>query len=61
MERLTYTVTEVAHLLGISRSSAYEAVRRGEIPSITLGHRVVISRTALDRLLDTPTGTDPTR
>ena len=61
MERLTYTVTEVAHLLGISRSSAYEAVRRGEIPSITLGHRVVISRTAIDRLLDTPTGTDPTR
>ncbi len=38
--RLTYTVPEVAELLGISRSTAYVCVRRGEIPSITLGRRV---------------------
>ena len=29
--KITYTVTEAAELLGISRSSAYECVRRGEI------------------------------
>ncbi len=36
-QKVTYTVVEVAELLGISRTSAYECVRRGEIPSLTLG------------------------
>lgn len=54
--KLTYTVTEVAELLGISRSSAYECVRRGEIPALTLGRRVVIPRRALERLLATEPG-----
>ena len=49
--KLTYTVTEAAELLGISRSSAYECVRRGEIPSLTLGRRVVIPRHGLEALL----------
>ncbi len=56
MDRLTYTVVEAAELLGISRTSAYECVRRGEIPSITLGRRVVVSRVALQRLLESATG-----
>lgn len=55
MERLTYTVTEAAELLGISRTSAYECVRRGDIPSIALGRRLVVSRVALLRLLDSTT------
>ena len=54
--RLTYTVTEAAELLGISRSSAYECVRRGEIPSLTLGRRVVVPRRALDAVLDAVSG-----
>ena len=53
--RLTYTVPEVAELLGISRSSAYECVRRGEIPALTLGRRVVIAKTAIDALLGSAT------
>ena len=56
--RLTYTVPEVAELLGISRSSAYECVRRGQIPALTLGRRVVIAKTAIDTLLGTATS-DP--
>ena len=35
--RLTLTVEEAAGLLGISRAFAYEAMRRGEIPSIRIG------------------------
>ena len=50
--RLTYTVPEVAELLGISRSSAYECVRRGEIPALTLGRRVVIAKATIDTLLN---------
>ena len=59
--KLTYTVTEVAELLGISRSSAYECVRRGEIPSLTLGRRVVVPRRALEALLDVPEPAEPVR
>ena len=50
-ERLTVTVEEAAQTLGISRALAYEAVRRGEIPHIRIGKRILVPRTALDRLL----------
>ncbi|MFN0091576.1 MAG: helix-turn-helix domain-containing protein [Acidimicrobiales bacterium] len=49
--KLTYTVTEAAQLLGISRTSAYDCVRRGEIPALVLGRRIVITRNALEHLL----------
>ena len=39
---MTVTVTETANVLGISRSSAYECVRIGAIPSIRLGRRIVV-------------------
>ena len=51
-QKVTYTVVEVAELLGISRTSAYECVRRGEIPSLTLGRRVVVPRRAFDAMLE---------
>ena len=51
LKRLTYTVTEAAAILGISRTSADECVRRGEIASLTLGRRVLIAHTALTKLL----------
>ena len=52
IERQTLTVEEAARLLGISRSSAYEAVRRGELPTVKIGRRYVVPRVALERLLD---------
>lgn len=36
-DRLVYTVEEAASLLGISRSFAYEAVQKGDIPSMRIG------------------------
>jgi len=50
-ERLTLTVDEAATLLGISRAFAYEAVNRGEIPSIRIGRRILVPRVALARML----------
>lgn len=50
-EPLVWTVEETAGLLGISRGSAYEQVRLGNIPSIRLGGRIVVPRAALDKLL----------
>ena len=45
------TVEEVAEVLRIGRTSAYEAVRRGEIPTVKIGRRVIVPRAALERLL----------
>ena len=51
IERLTLTVDEAAVLLRISRCSAYEAVRRGEIPAVRMGRRVLIPTARLLALL----------
>ncbi len=51
IERQTLTVQEAGDILGISRSTAYEAVRRGELPVIRIGRRLVIPRVAVERLL----------
>ena len=50
-ERKTFTIAEAAHMLGIGRKSAYEAARKGEIPTIKIGRLVLVPRAALDRLL----------
>jgi excisionase family DNA binding protein len=55
MERLTLTVPEIAEALGVSRMSAYAAVRAGVIPSIRIGRRVLVPRLALDQLIETAT------
>ena len=50
-KRLTYTVEEAADALGISLSCAYDCIRRGDLPSIHLGRRIVIPVAALENLL----------
>ncbi len=50
-DRRAYTVEEVARLLGVSRGSAYEAVRSGQIRSLTIGRRIVIPPSAVTELL----------
>jgi excisionase family DNA binding protein len=40
----TMSVTDAARLLGISRTTAYEAVRDGSLRSIRLRRRIVIPR-----------------
>ena len=50
VQRLTYSVDEAAEILGISRASAYEAVRKGEIPHIKIGKRILIPRSFLESL-----------
>ena len=51
-ERLTYTLTEAARRLGISRALAYEAANRGELPVCRIGRRLLVPRAALARLLE---------
>lgn len=50
-DRPVLRVDELAALLGIGRSAAYVAVRRGELPSIRVGRRVLIPTAQLRSLL----------
>jgi excisionase family DNA binding protein len=50
-ERRVVTVKEAAAMLRISRGSAYEAVRRKEIPSLRVGRRLLVPLAALERML----------
>ena len=43
-ERLTYTVGEAAKAIGVSRSLAYELVRRGDLRTVHVGRRVLVPR-----------------
>jgi len=44
-------VIEAAELLGVGRSTMYELVHRGEVASIRLGRKVLITRSTLEALL----------
>lgn len=48
----TISVREAAHILGLGNRSIYNAVSRGEIPSIRVGRRLLIPKKAIERLLE---------
>lgn len=47
----TLTIAEAAKVLGVGRNSAYEAARRGEIPTIRIGKRLLVPMAGLNRML----------
>ena len=51
MDKLTYTVTEAAKLLGIGRAAAYEAARSGHLPTIRIGKRILVPVVAFEQML----------
>ena len=59
VDRVTLTVEETASLLGMGRSAAYEAARRGQIPTRRLGRRLVVPVPALLTWLGVPQANDP--
>lgn len=50
--RLTYTVAEAANALGIGESLLRRLIARGEFPALRLGGRIVVSKTAVQSLLE---------
>ena len=45
------TVEETGEALGIGRTTAYEGVRTGEIPSLRIGRRIVVPTAEVRRML----------
>jgi excisionase family DNA binding protein len=58
IERRTYSVSEAAALLGVSRGVAYEAAKTGELPTVRLGRRLLVPRARLEALLGEPRNGD---
>jgi excisionase family DNA binding protein len=50
--RDTFTVPEAAEILRVSRGTAYEAVKKGELPVIWIGRRCIVPRRRLEKMLD---------
>jgi len=44
VERIAYSPQEFAVAAGLGRSMVYELIRRGEVPHIRIGRRIVIPR-----------------
>jgi excisionase family DNA binding protein len=51
-ESKTQTIDEAAKELGIGRNQAYAAAKRGEIPTIRIGKRILVLREPFKRLLE---------
>ena len=49
--RLTYDVPEAGKMAGLGRNASYEAAKRGQIPVIKLGGRLLVPKAAWDRIL----------
>jgi len=49
--RPTISVDELASVLDVARSTAFEAVRRGDVPAIRVGRRIRIPTAGVRRLL----------
>ncbi len=46
---------DVAKILGVGRNAVYAAAARGDIPILRIGGRRLVSRAALERMLDDTT------
>lgn len=51
-ERRTYTVEDVAQILGIGRTSAYLLVKEGHFKIVRIGNAIRISKRSFDEWLD---------
>lgn len=53
-DKLTLSVDETAHLLGVSPGLVYELVRRKQLAALRLGRRILIPRHAVRAMVEQP-------
>ena len=51
-DKRTYTVEEIARILGIGRTSAYILVKEGHFKIVRIGNAIRISKKSFDAWLD---------
>jgi excisionase family DNA binding protein len=50
-ERLTYDVPVAGRKLGLGKNASYEAARKGQIPTIRIGRRLLVPKAAFEEML----------
>ena len=51
-EKRCYNVSEIQHILGISKSTAYNLIKENQFRSMLIGGKYVISKKSFDEWLD---------
>ncbi|WP_075657391.1 helix-turn-helix domain-containing protein [Pseudochrobactrum sp. B5] len=51
LTRPTISVTEAGIILGVGKNAAYDAARSGDLPTIKIGHRILVPVAKLAKLL----------
>ena len=51
-KKLVMTVPEAGQKLGLSREASYQAARRGDIPTIRIGHLLKVPVKRFERMLE---------
>lgn len=51
MTALTISVPEAAEMLGISPWTYYEAAKRGDLPSLKIGRRILVPKIQLEEFV----------
>lgn len=54
-DKLVISVEQAGRLLGCGRSLAYKLARKGQLPTLRLGRKLVVPIPALQKLLENPT------
>ena len=52
MNRLAHPIPEAAARLGIGRTTLYALIERGELPTVTIGRRRLVTESALVAYLE---------
>lgn len=52
VEKAVYNVSEIAAMLDINLPAAYALVKSKDFPSIRIGRRIVVPKTAFERWLE---------
>lgn len=52
LDKKTLNIREIMAVLGISRSLAYKLIREKQLPVIRLGRKVLVSASAIEKLLN---------
>ena len=52
INKLTYTVPEMAQALGLGRNTAYDLVNRADFPAIRVGGKILVPIEALNNWLN---------
>ena len=56
MNKLTYDAGQIAEILGISKSKAYDLLHREDFPTLHIGKRLLVVRTKFDVWLEEHSG-----